>query len=167
MGITILGNVGKIIEDNHGEMYFDNAKKIRLATYAARCIHNEILMHFRALKHRQNELSLDDPVGADDDGNSISLMHIVHEETEDIEDSILLKGHIERLYDCIRMFLNPREREVVCLRYGLGSGEALAQREVAQKLKISRSYVSRIEKKALEKLKIKMQEFGIDGGELF
>ncbi len=136
---------------------FDNCKKIRLATYAARCIHNEILMHFRALKNKRNELSLDDPVGSDGEGNSISLMNIIHEETEEIEDRIELKELTEKMYSVINTFLNPREREILVLRFGLEGNDALTQREIASKLKISRSYVSRIEKSAIGILREKMK----------
>lgn len=139
---------------------FNGDKKIRLATYAARCIHNEILMHFRAMKKRKSELSLDDPVGTDGEGNTISLMHIVHEEAEDIEDDILLKSKIEKLHTFINTCLAEREREIIVLRFGLGAADALTQREIAKKLHISRSYVSRIEKKAIDKLKEKMQDCG-------
>ncbi len=145
---------------------FKGDKKIRLATYAARCIHNEILMHFRALKNRRGELSLDDPVGTDGEGNTISLMHIVHEEAENIEDDILLKSKISKLYTFINTCLNMREREIITLRFGLGNADALTQREIASKLHISRSYVSRIEKKAIEKLKEKMKACGY-GEEVF
>lgn len=131
---------------------FKGDKKIRLATYAARCIHNEILMHFRAQKHRRTELSLDEPVGTDGDGNSISLINILHEEAEDIEDGIVLKNNINKLYACINTCLSRRERDVLMLRFGLDGCDALAQREIAKKMHISRSYVSRIEKKAIEKL---------------
>lgn len=139
---------------------FNGDKKIRLATYAARCIHNEILMHFRALKKRQTELSLDDPVGTDGEGNTLSLMQIVHEEADDIEDDIVLKGKIEMLYTLMDACLTEREREILILRFGLGGNDALAQREIASKMHISRSYVSRIEKKAISKLKENMKACG-------
>ncbi len=135
---------------------FKGDKKIRLATYAARCIHNEILMHFRAEKNRRNELSLSEPVGTDGEGNTLALMHILHEEAEEIEDDILLKNQVEKLYTLLDVCLSEREREIIVLRYGLGGNDALAQREIAQRLCISRSYVSRIEKKAIHKLKENM-----------
>ena len=114
-------------------------------------------MHFRALKNKRNELSLDDPVGSDGEGNSISLMNIIHEETEEIEDRIELKELTEKMYSVINTFLNPREREILVLRFGLEGNDALTQREIASKLKISRSYVSRIEKSAIGILREKMK----------
>lgn len=136
---------------------FDGEKQIRLATYAARCIHNEILMHFRALKNKRCEISLDEPVGTDSEGNALSFMHVIQDESEKIEDCVQMKNDIEKLYLYINECLNPREREIISMRYGLNGHDALAQREVALKMHISRSYVSRIEKKAMEKLREKMQ----------
>lgn len=143
---------------------FKGDKNIRLATYAARCIHNEILMHFRAQKHKRCEVSLDEPVGADGEGNSISLMHILHDEAESIEDGVMLKNNVEKLYAGMRDCLSAREREVLALRFGLGEHDALPQREIAKKMNISRSYISRIEKKAIDKLRACMQI--VDGREM-
>ena len=132
---------------------FDNSKKIRLATYAARCIHNEILMHFRAMKNRKNEISLDDPVGTDGEGNSISLLNVIHEETEEIEERLELKAQTEKMYAILNQYLDAREREIIIRRFGLNGEEEMTQREIASQLNISRSYVSRIEKKAMDILR--------------
>ncbi len=132
---------------------FDGEKQIRLATYAARCIHNEILMHFRALKNKRCEVSLEESVGTDAEGNALSFINVIEDESERIEESVQFKSDIERLYRSLNSCLTPRERAIMVMRYGLNGGDALAQREVAAKMNISRSYVSRIEKKAMQKLR--------------
>ncbi len=132
---------------------FDKSKNIRLATYASRCIANEILMVIRASKNRQREISLQDPIGTDSEGNTISLLNVVYNEDEDIDDEILLKIQTKKLYDAIEKSLAGREKEVIKMRYGLCEGDCMTQREIAKKLHISRSYVSRIETKAIEKLR--------------
>lgn len=132
---------------------FDETKKIRLATYAARCIQNEILMVMRAGKNRQRETSLQDPIGTDSEGNTISLLNVIYSDDEDIDDSLVLKSQVNKLYEAIERRLSPREKKVLKMRYGLGDCEPATQREIAKLLNISRSYVSRIETKALGKLK--------------
>lgn len=130
---------------------FDNTKGIRLATYASRCIENEILMHFRANKKTAQDVSIMEPIDTDKDGHPLTLMDVIAQDDTILED-LDLKINAEKLYRFIRESLDDREKEIIEWRYGL-IGDALTQREVAKKLNISRSYVSRIEKKALEKLK--------------
>lgn len=138
---------------------YDGGKNIRLATYASRCIANEILMVMRANKHRSRETSLQEPIGTDSEGNTISLLNILCSEDDDIEDEVSLRMQIKKLYKAIETRLLPREREIINMRYGLDGEDSLTQREIAFKLDISRSYVSRIETKALSKLR---DEFGDD-----
>ena len=130
----------------------------RLATYAAKCIENEILMSIRASKRIKQEVSLSLPIGTDKDGNEISFNDILGTDTDEIIDDISLKIQVVKLYRAIAKVLTPRERTVIIKRYGLDGGEALPQREIAAALGISRSYVSRIEKKALEKLRSGLEE---------
>ena len=132
---------------------FNDRKKIRLATYAARCIHNEILMLIRANKHRGSELSLENPIGTDPEGNTISLLNIIGSDDDDITEQIHMEARAKKLYDAMNACLTEREKEILKYRYGLSGADELAQREIADNLKISRSYVSRIEKKATDKLK--------------
>ncbi len=127
---------------------FDAEKGIRFATYASRCIENEILMHFRGRKKYAQDVYIQDPIDVDRDGNALTLMDIMAQE-EDILEDVDLKMKNDRLYRYIAQSLDPRERQVICLRYGLGGRTPMAQREVAALLGISRSYVSRIEKKAV------------------
>ncbi len=124
----------------------------RFATYGAKCVQNEILMYFRAQKKLQNEVSINDTIDIDKDGNPLTYMDIISVE-EDIAEEIDIKLHIEKLRALLDAELDKREKEIVVLRYGLQGYEPLTQREVAAYLKISRSYVSRIEKKALKKLR--------------
>ena len=130
---------------------FDYTKGTRFATYASRCIENEILMHFRATKKTAQDISISDPIDTDKEGNPLTLMDVIAED-DTILDDLDLKINSEKLYRYIREALNDREREIIEWRYGL-VGDGLTQREVAKKLNISRSYVSRIEKKARAKLK--------------
>ena len=134
---------------------FDGSKGSRLATYAARCIENEILMHFRAAKKTEKDISLSEPIDTDSEGHPLTLMDVLAQEdtiSEDLERRMALC----RLEDYIQECLEPREREIICLRYGLGS-EPLAQWQVAEQLHISRSYVSRLETRALEKLRCRYE----------
>lgn len=136
---------------------FNYEKGTRFATYAARCIENEILMYFRNKKKYAQDVSISDPIDCDKDGNSLSLMDIMadeHSVSEDIEDRL----RAEKLYKSISEVLSPREKEIIYLRYGLKGKKAYTQREVAKRLGISRSYVSRIEKKALRLLKERLGE---------
>ncbi len=131
-------------------------KGVRLATYASRCIENEILMYFRSAKKHSADLSLSDSIETDGDGNSISLMDVLCSD-EDMFDSVSAQDSARSLRKCISGALDEREAEIIRLRYGL-SGRPRTQREVAKQCGISRSYVSRIEKKALEKLRSALEE---------
>ncbi len=142
-----IGSIGLI----KGITTFKPSKGTRLATYAARCIENEILMHFRANKRLSTVVSLSDALETDTDGNSLALMDILS--TEDTRlDRVENLDTEEKLYHLINKILEPREREIIILRYGLYETIPKTQHEIAEKCNISRSYVSRIEKKALEKL---------------
>jgi RNA polymerase sporulation-specific sigma factor len=132
---------------------FDDEKGIRLATYASRCIDNELLMMLRSGKRLAKEVYLYDPIGSDREGNEINLLDIIEEAEIDIVESIVLEDDIKKLYHIIGKVLTDREREIICLRYGLSNRKEVTQREIAGMLGISRSYVSRIEKKALKKLR--------------
>ena len=131
---------------------FDPNKGVKLATYAARCIENEILMHFRSMKKQAREVFLSDPIETDSDGSPVSLLDMLSRE-DTIFDDIARDDSTVLLLKCINTRLTEREREIMILRYGLGSRASLTQREIAARKGISRSYVSRIEKKALEKLR--------------
>ncbi len=124
----------------------------RFATYGAKCVQNEILMFFRSQKKQQNEVSINDTIDIDKDGNPLTYLDIISVE-ENIAEDLDLKIHTQKLNQLVESELDKREKEIVTLRYGLKGFKPLTQREVAAYLKISRSYVSRIEKKALEKLK--------------
>ena len=132
---------------------FNSEKGIRLATYASRCIENELLMLMRSSKKQSKEVSLFDPVGADKEGNTIQLLDICVAEEPDIIEQMEEQQKLSKLRKYIDEVLTEREREIIILRYGMTDGKEVTQREIADKLNISRSYVSRIEKKALNKLK--------------
>lgn len=131
---------------------FNAQKGNTLATYAARCIENEILMSLRSEKKQAGEVSLSDPIGVDKDGNEISLSEVLGTDGDEVHNAVELSVAGEFLRSAMGRALTPRERKVIELRYGLRSGRPVPQREVAKHLGISRSYVSRIEKKALSKL---------------
>lgn len=131
---------------------FDEGKGTRLATYAARCIENEILMTIRASKKTKTEVSLHDPIGIDKEGNEISLIDILGSDSDVILDEVELKIQIKNLYQRMDTALKKREKLVIELRYGLLNGISKTQREIAEMLGISRSYVSRIENRAIRKL---------------
>lgn len=131
---------------------FNHEKGTRLATYAARCIENEILMQIRSSKKTQSEVSLQDPIGVDRDGNEIALIDVIGNESESVVEEVELKMQVKRLYNKMKDVLKTREKTVLELRYGLLNGTSKTQREIAKMLGISRSYVSRIEKKAIKKL---------------
>ncbi len=144
-----IGTIGLI----KGISSFNPQKGTRLATYAARCVENEILMLFRSKKKEQGDVSLNESIGTDKEGNQIMLIDVMSGEGEDVFDSINTDIEVKQLYKNIRRELNRREQEVIIFRYGLIDGHCLPQREIAKKLNISRSYVSRIEKKAVKKLR--------------
>lgn len=132
---------------------FNPDKNNRLGTYAARCIENEILMMLRAKKKTSKEISLYEPIGTDREGNEIQLFDIIEASEEDAQSKVTLKDDIKKLYAKVESELSPRERLVIKMRYGLYGQEEYTQREIANQLGISRSYVSRIEKSAIEKLR--------------
>ena len=131
---------------------FDPKKRTRLATYAARCIENEILMTIRSDKKLKGEVSLQDPIGIDKEGNEISLLDVLGTDPNSVMDEVELKLAVKKLYKKMQSVLKKREKMVLEMRYGLLNGKNKTQREIAQMLGISRSYVSRIEKKAIMKL---------------
>lgn len=137
---------------------YTSEKSTRLATYAARCIENEILMSIRSSRKTRSEISLNQPIGTDQDGNEISFNDILGTDEDEILETISLKIQISKLYQALDAVLTPREKEIIIWRYGLSGAEPLPQREIADKLHISRSYVSRIEKRALEKLKDQLKD---------
>jgi RNA polymerase sporulation-specific sigma factor len=128
-------------------------KGTSLATFASRCIENEILMLIRANKKHKNDVYLSDPIGTDKDGNQLTLLDLLCEKEDSVFDKVDKSVQKEKFLAFIKKHLTEREYLVLCLRYGLKDGRNYAQREVAKLLKISRSYISRIEKKAIEKLK--------------
>ena len=130
---------------------YSEDKGTKLATYAARCIENEILMHLRSLKKTKKDVSLHDPIGQDKEGNEISLIDVLKSENEDIIDMIQLNMELEKIKKYLSI-LDEREREVIVGRFGLNMQQEKTQREIAKELGISRSYVSRIEKRALMKM---------------
>ena len=132
---------------------FNSGKNTRLATYACRCIENEILMMLRTKKKTNRETSLYEPIGTDREGNEIQLYDIIESEAEDAFTTLQRKENNNRLYLTMKQVLSPREQQVLKMRYGLCGQQSYTQKEIAQKLGISRSYVSRIEKKAIEKLR--------------
>ena len=132
---------------------FNPEKGNRLATYAARCIENEILMMLRSKKKTAKEISLYEPIGTDREGNEIQLFDIIESDEDDADSKITLMDDIKKLYAKVESELSPRERLVLKMRYGLYNEEEYTQREIAEQLGISRSYVSRIEKSAIEKLR--------------
>ncbi|HJB81854.1 MAG TPA: RNA polymerase sporulation sigma factor SigK [Candidatus Mediterraneibacter intestinavium] len=132
---------------------FDPNKGNRLAAYASRCIDNEILMHIRARRKSGKEISLYEPIGTDREGNEVRLYDVMETEEPDIPEKIDLKENIQKLYEKVESELSQREKLVLKMRYGLYNGEQYTQREIARQLGISRSYVSRIEKSAVQKLR--------------
>lgn len=152
-----VGSIGLIKAINS----YETGRGTRLATYTARCIENEILMLIRAGKKHKGNMSLSDPVGTDKDGNELTIMDLLFEKEEKVFAGVEQSIMQEKFLSAIKTLLSERETLVICLRYGVTGGVPLAQREVAQRLKISRSYVSRIEKRALEKLRqgLKREEF--------
>lgn len=125
----------------------------RLATYAAKCVENEILMLLRAGKKFSKDISLYDPIGVDKDGESVSLMDVIEADEKEVLETIILEQDVSELYDAYQRCLKDMEKEVLSMRYGLFGTQEHTQREIACKMGISRSYVSRIEKRAIEKLR--------------
>lgn len=144
-----IGTIGLIKAINT----YDGTKGNRLVTYASRCIENELLMLFRREKKISKEVSLYEPIGVDKEGNEISLLDIIQCDDDNIFNLLLYSSNTKKLYEEIAAMPDAKEKQVIVLRYGLYGGEELPQREVAKLLGISRSYVSRIEKRALEYLR--------------
>lgn len=148
-----IGTIGLI----KGISTYNMDKGTKLATYAARCIENEILMTIRADQKTKNEVSLQDPIGIDKEGNEISLIDILGTDNDQIFDLVELKIEAAKLYKLMEKVLKQREKTIIEMRYGLSNGVNKTQREIAKMLGISRSYVSRIEKKAIKKLSKEFQ----------
>ena len=132
---------------------FDMNKSIRLAAYAAKCIDNELLMLLRSDRRKSREISIYEPVGKDKEGNEINLIEIIGTSEDTVVEDYELRQDVKKLYSAVEKKLTDREREIIIMRYGLYGTQEITQREIAQKMNISRSYVSRIEKRALEKMK--------------
>lgn len=137
---------------------YNHQKNNKLATYAARCVENELLMLFRNRKKLSRDVSLYDPIGTDKEGNEISLLDILEGEREDPVEVLQMKNNARKLLKLLRTEMSDREREILVCRYGMGGQKELTQREIADRMGISRSYVSRIEKNAIEKLRGFFQE---------
>jgi RNA polymerase sporulation-specific sigma factor len=144
-----IGTIGLIKAINT----YSSKRSTRLATYAAKCIENEILMNIRSEKKRKQEISLNEPIGTDKDGNEINFNDILGSDPDAILDDIHYKMQVNALYSAIFKILTKREQAVIIKRYGITGEDPKTQRELAKELGISRSYVSRIEKKAVEKLR--------------
>jgi RNA polymerase sporulation-specific sigma factor len=149
-----IGTIGLI----KGISTFDDSKGVRLATYAARCVENEILMYFRSQKKSSQDVSLSDYIETGSDGAALSLMDVVAED-EDLLETISDRQMASLLGEAVKTRLTPQERQVIVLRYGLEGNTAMRQREVAQVTGISRSYVSSIEKRALQKLRRALETY--------
>lgn len=149
-----IGTIGLI----KGINSFNPSKNIRLATYAARCIENEILMFLRSSKKTKSEVYLNEPIGKDKDDNEVTLMEVLETEDKSIEDEIDLKMKVKKLYQKMKDVLKDREKTILELRFGLNGGKPKTQNEIASMMGISRSYVSRIETKAIGKLNKEFQE---------
>ena len=147
-----IGTIGLI----KGISTFDASKGTRLATYAARCAENEILMHFRSMRKSAQDVSLSDYIETGADGTPLELMDVISEDC-DLLEQVSNREMKERMRQAVERCLTDQEKQVICLRYGLGGGSPRRQREVAQLTGISRSYVSRIEKRALEKLRAELE----------
>lgn len=147
-----IGTIGLI----KGIETFDMSKGARLATYAARCVENEILMYFRAQKKTSQDVSLSDYIETGADGAALSLMDVISDDT-DLLERVTNRHLLKKLCEAVDQVLTEQEQQVIIARYGLGTGVPLRQREVADATGISRSYVSRIEKRALEKLRAALE----------
>lgn len=142
-----IGTIGLI----KGIDSYKSDKNIRLTTYVARCIENEILMYYRSIKKYQNTVSLNDSIGYDKDGNKIMLIDVLKDNHKSLEESLALKENINLINKYLEK-LNSREQEIIIKRYGLNNKKAMTQKEIAKNMHISRSYVSRIEKRAISKI---------------
>ncbi len=148
-----IGTIGLIKAVNS----FDETKGIKLATYASKCIENEVLMYFRSQKKNSQDISINEPIDSDSEGNPLTLMDILSIE-DTIADEIDNKLLIRKLYKFIEEIENEREKTIIVLRYGLYECKPLTQKQIAERLGISRSYVSRIEKKVIDRLRKKLTD---------
>ena len=149
-----IGTIGLI----KGINSFDDSKGIRLATYVSRCIDNEILMYLRSNKKSQSDVYLNEPIGKDKDNNEVTLQEVLENDQRSIEDEVNLKLNIKKLYNKMKTVLKDREKEILELRFGLGGHKPKTQNQIANLMGISRSYVSRIEAKAINKLSKEIKE---------
>ncbi len=149
-----IGSIGLI----KGINSFDSSRGIRLATYVSRCIDNEVLMYLRSTKKLGSEVYLEDPIGKDKDDNTVTLQEVLENNDKNIEDEVDLKFKIKQLYEKMKQVLKVREKTILELRFGLGGTKPQTQNEIASNMGISRSYVSRIETKAINKLAKEMRE---------
>ena len=149
-----IGTIGLI----KGINSFDNSKGVRLATYVSRCIDNEILMYLRSTKKLSAEVYLEDPIGKDKDDNTVTLQEVLENSDKNIEDEVDLKFKVKQLYEKMKEVLKTREKTILELRFGLNGKKPQTQNEIASSMGISRSYVSRIETKAINKLAKEMRE---------
>lgn len=151
-----IGTIGLI----KGINSFESSKGVRLATYVARCIDNEILMHLRSIKKLGAEVYLDDPIGKDKDDNTVTLQEILENNEKSIEDEVDLKFKVKKLYQKMKEVLKIREKTILELRFGLDGNKPKTQNQIAEMMGISRSYVSRIETKAISKLAKEIKDEG-------
>lgn len=149
-----IGTIGLI----KGISSFEASKGVRLATYASRCIENEILMHLRSIKKLGAEVYLDDPIGKDKDDNTVTLQEVLENNDKSIEESVDLKLKVKKLYEKMKEVLKLREKTILELRFGLNGNKPKTQNQIAEMMGISRSYVSRIETKAIDKLAKEFKE---------
>ena len=149
-----IGTIGLI----KGISSFEASKGVRLATYASRCIENEILMHLRSIKKLGAEVYLDDPIGKDKDDNTVTLQEVLENNDKSIEESVDLKLKVKNLYEKMKEVLKLREKTILELRFGLDGNKPKTQNQIAEMMGISRSYVSRIETKAIDKLAKEFKE---------
>ncbi|MDD6734734.1 MAG: RNA polymerase sporulation sigma factor SigK [Clostridiales bacterium] len=149
-----VGTIGLI----KGINTFDSTKTSKLTTYIARCIENEVLMMLRLSKKTANDISLEECIGTDKEGNNMTFSDILPADVDDISDAVALKINIKKLYIAMNEVLTPDEKNILCWRYGLNNERRKTQKEISEKLGISRSYVSRIEKRAIKKLSEKIEE---------
>lgn len=149
-----IGTIGLI----KGINTFNPTKAKKLSTYIARCVENEVLMHLRSSKKYANEISMEEGIGTDKEGNSMTLSDILTADTADVADMIFQKLETKKLYEAMKKTLTPAECTILCQRYGLNNTKRLTQREIAAQMGISRSYISRIEKRCIKKLSAELAE---------
>ncbi len=149
-----IGSIGLI----KGINSFDMEKNFKLATYIAKCIENEILMYLRSNKKRMGDVYLNEPIGKDKDDNEVTLQEVIENNDRNVEDEVDLKLKVKKLYEKMKKILKDREKLIIELRFGLNGDKPKTQKEIAKMMNISRSYVSRIESKAIYKLAKEIEE---------